>query len=315
MLVRVVLLASFLVICATSGSRCPGRRCGRGRRFEGDGHGQPERDCFHRTRAYRRVRPEQEHRRPHGRRQRDERRRLQTSHQFFQAGHHDRTSFARDRHELSAEGAGWSSADAGTVQPDDHSRAGRSQLGAGPEHLGDPVGFPESRGRQQSDSKPAGRPAGRLVFSCGLHVALRLELHSDRIHQQSESGHESRDARRSCGCRRPAGRVRVLGLPEHERPAGSDSRRATAGGSPDIRCDASSRPRRTRRRSPSCSRHLLLQAHPRPPLLSRQRRRRLSSASATGCSRSVETTSRWPSTWATTSSSSKADRAMRAGWR
>ena len=59
---------------------------------------------------------------------------------------------------------------------------------------------------------------------------------------------------------------------------------------------------------------LLLQAHPHPPLLSRQPRR-LSSASATGCSRSVETMSRWPSTWAITSSSSKADRAMRAEWR
>ena len=94
-----------------------------------------------------------------------------------------------------------SSAGAGAVQPDDHSRAGRSQLGAGSEHLGDAVGFPESRGRQQGDSKPARQPAGRVVFSCGFHVAIRLELHGDRIHQQSESGHESRDARRSCGCR------------------------------------------------------------------------------------------------------------------
>ena len=314
MLVRVVLLASFARHLCDAGSRCPGRLCGRGRRFEGDGHGQPERDCFHRTRAYRRVRPEQEHWRPHGRRQRDERRRLQTSHQFFQAGHHDRASFARDRHELSAEGAGWSSADAGTVQPDDHSRAGRSQLGAGPEHLGDPVGFPESRGRQQSNGKPAGQPAGRLVFSCGLHVALRLELHSDRIHQQSESGHESRDARRSCGCRRPAGRVRVLGLPEHERPAGSDSRRAAAGGSGDIRCEhrvGYSEPADARRAARAVSRRRRTRAR----RCSASRRRRLSSASATGYSRSAETTSRWPSTWATTSSSSKADRAMRAGWR
>ena len=71
----------------------------------------------------------------------------------------------------------------------------------------------------------------------------------------------------------------------------------------------------TRRPSPSCSRRLPPEAHPRPPLFSRRRRRRPSSASATEYSRSAETTSHWPSTWATTSSSSKADRAMRAGWR
>ena len=112
---------------------------------------------------------------------------------------------------FSTAGAGRSSADAGTVQPDDHSRASRSRLGTGPEHLGDPVGLPESRDLQQSDSKPAGQSAGRLVFSCGFHGAFRLELHGDWIHQQSESRHESRDARRSCGCRRPPGRVRYSG--------------------------------------------------------------------------------------------------------
>ena len=178
-----------------------------------------------------------------------------------------------------------------------------------------PWGFLKAAACQQRDGKAARQPAGRLVFSCGLHVALRLELHSDRVHQQSESGHQSRDARRSCGCRRPSGRVRIFGLPEHERPAGADSRRAAAGGSRRH----SMRAIESATANPPTLAELLAPppagAAPRPPLLSLHRRRRLSSASETGSSRSAETTPRSPSTWAITCSSSKAGRAMRAGWR
>ena len=210
---------------------------------------------------------------------------------------------------------GGPAADARNAQPDHHSRAGCRQLGAGAEHLDDPVGLPEGRGRQQRNGEAAGRPADRLVFSCRLHVAVRLELHGDGVHQQSESGHQGRDSRRSCGRRRPSRRVRIFGLPEHERRAGADSRRAAAGRPADIRGDhrvGHAEPADARRAARAAARR---RRHPRPPLLSRHRLRRPSSASETGSSRSAGTTRRSPSTWAITCSSSKAGRAMRAGWR
>ena len=54
-------------------------------------------------------------------------------------------------------------------------------------------------------------------------VAVGADVHGDRLHQQPEPGDQGRDARRARRRRRPAGRVRVLELPEHERRAGADA--------------------------------------------------------------------------------------------
>ena len=177
------------------------------------------------------------------------------------------------------------------------------------------VGLPEGRGCEQRNGEAARRPAGRLVFSRRLYVAVRLELHGDGVHQQSESGHQGRDSRRSCGCRRPSRGVRIFGLPEHEWRAGADSRRAAAGRPADIRGE-----HRVGHAEPADARRAARAAAPaggapRPPLRSRHRLRRPSSASETVSSRSAATTPRSPSTWAITCSSLKAGRAMRAGWR
>ena len=78
-------------------------------------------------------------------------------------------------------------------------------------------------------------------------VAVGADVHRDRLHQQPEPGDQGRDARRERGRRRPAGRVRVLELPEHERRAGADAASSSAGRPADVRRRPSRRRRRTRR--------------------------------------------------------------------
>ena len=60
-------------------------------------------------------------------------------------------------------------------------------------------------------------------------------LHRDGLHQQSEPRHQGRDARRARRCRGPAGRIRLLELPEHERRSGADSHRSATGRPADVR--------------------------------------------------------------------------------
>ena len=160
--VRIVILASLLVICSMPAARCPGRLCGRGRGVEGDGYGQPERHRLHRTRAYGRVRPEQEHWRPHGRRQRDERCRVQARHQLREARRYDGPGLASNRHDASANGSGWPSADARDAQPDHHSRSGCRQLGAGVEHLDHAVGLLKGAAANSSTVR---RQGGQQIVS------------------------------------------------------------------------------------------------------------------------------------------------------
>ena len=112
--------------------------------------------------------------------------------------------------------------------------AGRYQLEPGAERLDDPMGLPQGRGRQQRHSAPAGRPAGGLVLAGEPQVAVGADVHGDRLHQQPEPGHESRDACRARRRRRPARRVRVLELPEHERRPGAGRDRSEAGRPRDL---------------------------------------------------------------------------------
>ena len=197
------------------------------------------------------------------------------------------------------------------------------QLEPGAERLDDAVGLPEGRGRQQRHRAPAGRPAGRLVLAGEPQVAVGADVHRDRLHQQPEPGHQGRDARRQRGRRRSAGRVRVLELPEHERRAGPGPHRSAAGRPGDVRRRHHGGDAESREPRPSCSRLRRLRpaaaggpgGAPVAAAPAGRRPRRPSRSSATASSRSAATTRRSPSTWAITSSWSRAVRATRAAWR
>ena len=74
---------------------------------------------------------------------------------------------------------------------------------------------------------------------------------------------QGRDTSRQRGRRRPARRIRVLELPEHERRAGADAHCSETGRHGDVRRGDQSRRRRIQRTSRRCSRHHLHQ--PEPP--------------------------------------------------
>ena len=97
------------------------------------------------------------------------------------------------------------------------------------------MGLPEGRGRPQGHGPAPGRAAGGLVLTGEPQVPLRAALHRDRLHQRPAPGDQGRDAGRPRGRRRPAGRVRVLELPEHERRAGAGPHRPAPGRDADVR--------------------------------------------------------------------------------
>ena len=168
------------------------------------------------------VRPEQGHRRSHGAGERDADHQLH-AHDHLRAGRPAPTALVSRATGPTQPPTvpGVPATDAGRVQPEHHRHAGQQQLEPGAEHLDDAVGLPEGRGRQQRHRAAAGRPAGGVVLAGQPQVAVRPALYGDRLHQQPEPGDQGRDAGRARDRRRPAGRVRVLELPEHERRAGA----------------------------------------------------------------------------------------------
>ena len=241
MLVRVVLLASFLVICATPGALAqdaelrwwpPPRR-----RWVRTTLKCPYR--VYRARAYRRAGQSKSiEELTAGHSQPDDRRGVPALHRFCGSPTRWRLyGLAGNRHHASGSVRVVQVAMPGVLNQTITAAQAAKALSA-PEHLDDPLEINERRGPPTTQQSP--QPGGQQIARSLPPALCRRPVRAYRVTRymgRNKFGHQSRDSRRPCGGRRPARGVRIFGLPEHEWRAGVHPCRAAAGRLADIRCD------------------------------------------------------------------------------